>query len=185
MGVPQWAVVPGTAPYMTGVLTPDGEKAWVDYCKLAVKEYARRNPDRQENIYQITWEPVYPWGFKGRNEDLIRIYELAYDVIHQADPKAIVAGPTNGVRGHEVDVQITQLQMGLGKYMDMYSAHPYFPIEPEKAGLAREIRRMKAAIDQYSGRKDMPMIGPRAGVQHRGVDREGDHPGTRPAFARI
>ncbi len=163
MAVPKWAAVPGTAPYMTGVLTEEGEKAWAEYCRLAVQEYAKRNPDREERIYQLTWEPVYPWGFKGTNEDLIRIYEIAYPIIHEADPKAVVAGPTNGVRGHEIDVQIKQFQLGLGKYLDMYSAHPYYPIDAEKAGLWRELRRMRQALDDFSGKKNMPMIGTEQG----------------------
>lgn len=173
MASPNWAIVPGTCPYMTGVLTPEGEKAWADYCRLAATLYAQQHPDRKEHIYQITWEPIYPWGFKGRNEDLVRIYEIAYRVLHEADPKAVVAGPCRGINKGDVQLTIPILQLGLGKYMDMYSTHPYFSIDAEKDGMPREMRRMKQALDQYTGKKDMPMIGTEQGwTTNEEVDKE-------------
>jgi hypothetical protein len=161
--VPEWAAVPETFAYETGRLTPDGEKAWAAYCKIAARTYAAKYPDQDKHIYQITWEPIPPWGFKGTDEDLIRIYEIAYPVLHEADPKAVVAGPCRGFWNNG-DPQTTYrlLKEGLGKYMDAYIAHPYFTITPEKDGMPQAIRDMKDLLRVAKG-KDVPMYGSEQG----------------------
>ncbi|MFA7174269.1 MAG: hypothetical protein WC340_12835 [Kiritimatiellia bacterium] len=35
--------------------------------------------------YQITVEPEISWGFKGTVDDLLRIYQIAYPALHEAD----------------------------------------------------------------------------------------------------
>lgn len=158
MSAPKWAVKPETFLGYTGTLTPEGEKAWVEYCRKISKAFATIYPD-VPHIYQITWEPVQPWGFKGTADDLVRIFELAYPALHEGDPKAIVAGPTGAhMDNDEVLRTDTLLQKGLLKYIDGYTNHPYTSFTPEADGLVDCVRRMKATLRQRMGR-DIPMMG--------------------------
>ena len=167
---PKWATKEGTLIYMTGTLTPEGEEAWANYCKAADKAFATKYPERKKHIFQITWEPIQPWGFKGTDADLVRIYEVAYKALHEVDPNVIVAGPCRGFwnEGSPLDteternVMIGLLKLGMGNYMDAYIAHPYYSITPEKYGMPKAIRAMKEVLRTYSG-KDMPMYGSEQG----------------------
>lgn len=163
MRAPQWAVVPATAAYMTGTLTPDGEKAWAAYCHAAARAYSAGNPDRKEHIYQVTWEPIQPWGFKGTNQDLVRIYEIAYKALHEADPLAVVAGPTRGLTNNGDPRDTSRLfDLGLGKYLDGYAAHPYFSITPEQDDMVPAIRTIKEIV-HGSTKKNLPFMGTEQG----------------------
>lgn len=159
---PEWAVIPGTFAYMTGALTPDGEKAWAAYCREAAKAYMAKNPERTERIYQITWEPISPWGYKGTDEQLIKIFEIAHAALHEVDDKAVVAGPTKGIMPEDIRQSLPLFQLGLGRYLDVVSLHPYFSIEPEKDGMVAAIRSLKDGVRKFSGR-DIPMIGTEQG----------------------
>ena len=164
MRAPKWAVNAETLTYMTGTLTPSGEKAWSDYCRAAARAYTAKYPDRREHVYQITWEPIPPWGFKGTDADLIRIYEIAYRALHEADPLAIVAGPCRGIfnNGDPADT-IRLFKLGLGKYLDGYTAHPYYSLTPEMDGMPQAIRTVKDLIRASVG-KDLPMFGTEQGA---------------------
>jgi hypothetical protein len=160
---PAWACDPATLDYETGTLTPQGEKDWAAYCKVAAKAYTERYPDVPEHVYQITWEPIQPWGYKGTNKDLVRIYQIAYAALHAVDPKAVVSGPTRGFT-NQGDPQATEnlFQLGLGKYLDGYTVHDYDSITPEQDGMPKSIRTMKAIIRKYVGH-DLPMFGTEQG----------------------
>jgi hypothetical protein len=158
MFAPKWPVLPETSTYCTGTLTPDGEKAWRAYCLEAARDNVEKYPDLPERIYQVTWEPVYPWGFKGTDEQLIRIYEIAYPALHEADPKAVVLGPTGGGCTRDaVDWNLTLFRKGLGRYVDAFSTHPYHPIPPERLGMIDRLRELKEGLRQYVGR-DLPLF---------------------------
>jgi len=160
---PEWAVKPGTLAYETGALTPEGEKAWAEYCQTAARAFAAKYPERKKHVYQITWEPIRPWGFKGTDADLVRIYEIAHRALHEADPNAIVAGPCRGIwnNGDPQDT-IRLLKMGLGRYLDGYTVHPYFTITPERDGMPQTIRTIREALKASCG-KDVPMYGTEQG----------------------
>jgi hypothetical protein len=165
---PKWAVIPETFKYVTGALTPEGEKAWRNYCREVGRAYSENYPDRKEDIYQITWEPVYPWGFKGTDEQLIKIYEIAYKALHEVDPKAVVIGPTGaGITIRDLKWNANLFRKGLGKYLDGFSIHPYFSIHPERDGLIKNIRDLKEMIYHYTG-KHLPMFGTEQGYTTKG-----------------
>jgi len=152
---PKWAVRPETLIYETGTLTPQGEAAWRDYCRVAAKAAMEDRPDLDERVYQITWEPYYPWGFRGTDEDLIRIYEIAYPVLHEVDPKAVVIGPTGAGIGTSGDVEWNSrlLSKGLARYIDAFCIHPYHAIPPERLGMLEHVRALKEAVRQAAGRE--------------------------------
>ncbi len=160
-------IVPGTVGTLagyTGTLTPEGEKHWAEYCRNAAKAYALENPERTERFYQITWEPVSPWGFRGTDEDLIRIYQIAYPAIHEADPKAVVTGPTASNIDRDSGLTRRLFQKGLGKYLDGFCIHPYTLMPPEYNRFRENILTIKEIIRQYVGR-DLPMIATELGFQ--------------------
>ncbi len=157
---PDWAIEKGSYSYTAGIMTPDGEKAWVRYCRDAAAAYAEDHPDETEHLYQITWEPHYPWGFKGTEEQLIRIYELAYPALHEVDPKAVVVGPT-GSHFHN-DWHESLLKKGLGKYLDGFAIHPYCDLPGERNNLIPLIRQLKEIIRRECGR-DLPLYGTEQG----------------------
>lgn len=156
----KWKVSPivkETAGGYTAALTPEGEKHWAEYCRSAAKAYADAHPERTERFYQITWEPIAPWGFKGTDEELIRIYQVAYPAIHEADPKAVVVGPTTSNIERDTDQTRRLFAKGLGKYLDGFCTHPYTPMPPEYNRYRENILMIKDIIRKYVGR-DLPMF---------------------------
>ena len=147
---PRWAVVPGTMSAGTGTLNPAGEQEWKDYCLAVGKANAEDHPDRAERLYQITWEPDI--GFTGTDEDLLRMYQIAYPALHEADPKARVLGPTAHLN---VQWQCNLSRNGLGRYLDGWTIHPS---GFEGAALIEMVRALKVSIRQYIGR-DLPVYG--------------------------
>lgn len=160
--IPKWAAKPDTYMYNTGSLTPEGEKAWVEFCKQAARVNAQRFPNLQQRIYQVTWEPVPPWGFKGTDQELIRIYQLAYPALHEGDPRAVVAGPTRTIENNDLPGTINMLKAGLGKYLDAFAIHPYFSVETEEGGYVTALRTLRAALDQYA-KPGLPILGTEQG----------------------
>jgi hypothetical protein len=173
---PNWAVIPNTFAYNTGALTPEGETAWANYAAKAAQAFMAKYPDRQQDIYQITWEPVQDWGYKGTNAQLLKIYQIASQAIHAVDPKAVVAGPTMGIMeeggwpGHyQRETQSVALfQQGLGNYVDAYAAHPYYPGNPEVEQMVDRVRYMKSVVAQY-GKPNMPLLGTEQGLADDGT----------------
>jgi len=160
---PAWAVEPATSSYCTGTLTPAGEDAWRQYCLEVGRAFAEERPDLKERLYQITWEPVYPWGYKGTDEQLIRIYEVAYPALHQADPAARVLGPTGaGISRNDVAWNASLLRKGLGRWLDGFAIHPYHALPPEREGLIDRVRELRAVVDQL-GTKPLELFGSEQG----------------------
>jgi hypothetical protein len=181
---PSWAAVSGTLIYNTGALTASAESAWANYCTKAATAFAQKYPNRSSNLYQITWEPIRSWGYLGTDEQLLKVYQIAYAAIHAADPKAVVAGPTMGLydgyaagatfaSGITNETQsVTLMQKGLGQYIDAFTIHPYYPGDfpgtvqgatAEARGQIDRIRYIKSAILQYTG-KNLPIYGTEQGV---------------------
>ncbi|NUQ00687.1 MAG: hypothetical protein HUU35_12620, partial [Armatimonadetes bacterium] len=160
---PKWAVVPETVSYSTGTLSPAGEQAWAEYCRAVGRAFAAERPDLARRLYQITWEPVYPWGFKGTDEDLIRIHEIAFEALHEADPRAWVIGPTGaGISADDVEWNARLLGKGLARYLDGLAIHPYHPMPPEANGLVDHVRALREVVRQTTGR-DLPIYGTEQG----------------------
>lgn len=155
-GAPKWAVVPGTKVYASGVLTPSGEKAWAEYCQAVGKDFAQQAKDDSVRFYQITWEPNFPWGYNGTDEQLIKIYEIAYTYLHKVDAAAFVLGANltgaftdSGIKQHEV-----LLKKGLGNFIDGFAVHAY-ELSPSR-DTALQIRRFRAMVKRCAGR-DIPV----------------------------
>lgn len=133
------------------------------------------------HIYEVTCEPEISWGFKGRNEDLVDLFKIAYPALREADPKALVAGPTIGILAHEQLEAL--LKLGLGNYIDVLDFHPYIGADtlPEEVDLIGAVRKAKELMIKYIGR-ELPMIGTEAG---NNVTGEGNHQWLRKAWSDI
>ena len=158
VGPPEWAVIPGSRSFVTAALKPEAEEHWRNYCLEAAKAYAECYPNREERLYQITWEPQ---GFED-DERLLRTYEIAYKALHELDPKAVVIGPTCSSSMGTLEWEERLLSKGLGKYLDGYSVHPYLDWPnlrrtPEQNGLIEGIRALKAMVRKHTG-KDLPLF---------------------------
>jgi len=162
-GPPKWAVQDPKTKVLNAVIKPEDYTAWTSYAGSAAKGFSLKYPNMDPRIYQITWEPDYPWGFNGDPQQLVQIFSLCYQAIHEADPKAMVMGPTYGGLGGDDDTQFeSDLKNGLGKYLDAFSIHPYFAINPEQNDMVDIYRHQEDMIRQYVGH-DIPRIGTEEG----------------------
>ncbi len=155
---PKWASEPGQKSG-NGILTPTGEVAWAKFAHDAAAAHAKLYTNDPKHYYQITWEPDFPWGFQGTPAQLVKIYEIAYKAIHEADPSALVFGPTYGGLGGDGEYAQTEalLKLGFGKYIDGYSVHGYFGFPPERNGFVERVRAYADLIRKYTG-KDLPRV---------------------------
>ena len=162
---PNWAIKPGSRSQVptTGVLTPDGEKAWAVHCRKLAALFKDEGPADQRHFYEVTWEPNVPWGWKGTPAELVRVYQIAYQELHAADPKAVVTGPTLALSPSTYDEMLALFQDGLAKYLDVIDIHPYSQETPEKQRLVERMRALRALARQQSGR-DLPIIATESGL---------------------
>ncbi len=162
-GPPKWAVQDPKTNVQNAVIKPEDYAAWTSYAGSAAKGFSLKYPNMDPRVYQITWEPDYPWGFNGDPRQLVQIFSLCYNAIHEADPKAMVMGPTYGGLGGENDMQFeADLENGLGKYLDAFTIHPYFAINPEQNDMVDIYRHQDDLIRQYVGH-EIPRIGTEEG----------------------
>ncbi|OGV62451.1 MAG: hypothetical protein A3K19_33375 [Lentisphaerae bacterium RIFOXYB12_FULL_65_16] len=155
-------MVPGTRGdnKAAGALTPEGEKHWRNYCLEVGKAYPVNVPGMNPRLYEITWEPCYPWGYKGTPEQLVRIYEIAYQALHESDPQAFVIGPCEANADSPATAELFRL--GLGKFIDGFSHHPYIGLPPERNELVAKIRRAKETMRRILGH-ELPLHGTEQG----------------------
>lgn len=145
--LPSWAMVPGTGGRFCktfGMLSDAGKRELGPFVTAQAHAFAASNPATTPRIYQVTWEPA-DFCFTGTPAKLVDMYALSYRAIHEADPKALVAGPTlfiYDLSSRELD---DLLSVGLGRYLDVLSIHPYtehWP--PENPGVAILRHQMQA-----------------------------------------
>ena len=127
---PSWAR--GNGKY--GPVAPTHEQDWARFTAKVAKAYARSHPDRTRNVYQITWEPDRNWdNWDGDDASLVRLHELAYKAIHEADSRAEVIGPAispmwaiAGDYGRYGSEARGFLSAGGAPFVDGFAVHPYF-----------------------------------------------------------
>jgi hypothetical protein len=165
--LPSWAgPVAGTAGKMCttfGALNPAGIAGLPRFASAYATEVAADYPNQSAHYYQVNWEPELPWCFGGTPAQLVQYYQLTHAALHQADPKAVVAGPTL----FPTDADITQLSnlwaAGLGRYIDAQSVHPYVAWPPETNGLVSNLRTQMQMAATAVGHS-IPFIGTEHGL---------------------
>ena len=132
-------------------LTPYGETVYTNMMTHFVRNYRKQFIDRQPRMYEITSEMEPTEDGRLTMADLIRYYQLSYEVIHREDPEGIVCGPGYGPWGGHVEAF---LRAGLGKYIDAITGHSYWnPTDPEPSDLVGTVRRTDKMIAEAAGRK--------------------------------
>ncbi|MDR3710968.1 MAG: sugar-binding protein [Capsulimonadaceae bacterium] len=156
-GVPDWASDPAVrGPHQAPIL-PAAEDDYKAYCEAVAKDFEAIHPDENSRLYQITAEPIYPWGYKGTDRQLVRIYELAYPAIHKEDTRARILGPTDFALGGDDPAWTDRLlSAGLDNYLDGVSIDAYFPLPPERNGMIKAIDDLKDVIRKHLGH-DLPL----------------------------
>ena len=162
---PDWAIKPGSRSQIpeNGVLTPDGEKAFAEYCRKIAACFKEEGGADERHYYEVTWEPNVPWGWKGTPAELVRVFQIAYQELHAVDPKAVVAGPTLALSPSTYDEMLALFQEGLPKYIDILDIHPYSLETPEKQRLVERMRELRTLARQQSGR-ELPIISTECGL---------------------
>ena len=157
----------------TGVLNAKGEAYFQDYCRAFAHEVARSFPHLKERYYEVLWEPELHMDPNDNMEQaIVRYMELAYPVIHEADPKAVVMGVCLAeLRPRTLILAEKLFSEGLGKYIDVFSIHPYFKRPPEVNGFINHVKELKQIIRKGSGR-DIPIVGTEMGIDCSGQQPE-------------
>ena len=171
-------IIEDTASFMTAALTegsPAGVTWWASFVRQAVQAFVDFHPNSRydQRIYQITWEPRY----KGSFDQITRIYQIAYPLIHAIDPLAIVAGPSaSAMNNAQRTFELSRFfDANLLQYMDALAMHTYtvWPSETAQGHsqtdpnprtppgpyytLAQSIRIAKQQIKSRLGH-DIPML---------------------------
>jgi hypothetical protein len=161
-------LIPSTVRKHSGALNAFGESEWRKYCEAVARSYMRQYSTRKRRVYQITWEPVRPWGFAGAADDLVNIYRIAYSAIHKIDDSAFIIGPTGTpLNTKSIDWARSLFEAGLANYIDGFSIHPYadFPpkFPPELHGFIHNVKSIRSLLDKY--KKNMPIFGTEQGYE--------------------
>lgn len=163
---PWWAAKNETRGHLAAALTRPAEPAFREFCLKLGRYMAEHHGDEAVHYYQVTAEPEIPWGYKGTIEDLVRLYEIAYPALHEADSNAVVTGPTVSIGSHQVR---ELFEKGLGQYIDVLDFHPYMggDVLPSEFDLVGKIREAKQLMREYLG-KELPMAGTESGYSNDG-----------------
>lgn len=161
-----WLVNKASSNGSGGAITADGEVKASEYAELVGRTLSKNYPDEARHVYEITWEPMYPWGYTGTPDDLVHIYKIAYEALHKADLKAVVIGPASPGMG-TLEWHEELFKRGLLRYLDGVSIHPYQKLPPERNGMIGTVRKLKELIRKYSG-KDIPLYGTESGFAETG-----------------
>lgn len=161
--------LPNTFAYNTGALDPQYDNDWQMFLANVATSWPQLYPNRKDKIYEITWEPIAPWGYGGTLDQLVNLYQLAFQSIKATDPGALVMGPTMGFD------DLSVFDHGLGANIDVFSAHPYLEndegydvghMDPENQGIPSRFATARRTIAAHAG-KVLPMIGTEQGYRTR------------------
>jgi hypothetical protein len=163
--LPSWAGplagTGGTTSKQFGALNAAGVAGLPGFASALATEVAADYPHQTAHYYQVTWEPEYNWGFGGTPAQLVQYFQLAYSAIHQADPKALVTGPT--LFPEDITPLSDLWSAGLGNYLDAQSMHPYVGWPPETNGLVSNIRTQMQMAQNAAGHS-IPFVGTEHGL---------------------
>ena len=146
----------------TSQLPPRDLKEYEAYLERVVPYIAKNYSYLPYRVYEMQWEPVIPWGWRGINQDLVDMFAVAHRVVHKYDPNGRVSGPTLSSFG-DIPQYEALLKLGLGKYIDVSGWHMYSGYPPESAGIPAALERIRALDRQYVGR-ELPLFGTEFGL---------------------
>lgn len=137
----------------------EGRRHYGDALRALARRALARDYGFRHRFYEVFWEPdlVAP-----SHEAIVQAARTVWEAVHAEDPDAICAMPTSwNLAPQTIPYLRSLLELGIGKYMDAFSVHPYaYP--PEKTGLRETARAVKAMLRDFTGR-DVPMIATESG----------------------
>lgn len=165
---PTWAIDPArlSESERKGVTTshvpPRDLKQYEAYLERVVPYIAKSYSYLPYRVYEVQWEPVIPWGWRGTNQEIVAMFEVAHRVVHKHDPNGRVSGPTLSSFG-DIPQYEELLKLGLGKFIDCSGWHMYSGYPAEKAGIPAALAHVRALDRQYIGR-DLPLFSTEFGL---------------------
>ena len=145
-------------------MEPEGEK----HLRVALANLMRaartQMPEGQKfRIYELTSE-VNLWISA---QAAVRLAQIAREVMDKEDPEGFIAYP--GVSPIK-DLAYHQklFKLGLLRYVNCFTTHPYTSYPPEPGGFLRDVRALRALVREYAGH-DMMTIGTEAGYAMPGT----------------
>ena len=140
--------------------TEEGRAFYREWIALKAGAYRKYPHTPGTRIYEVFWEPDLTAPDK---KTMVDAAELAAKTIKRVDPEGLVALPTLSncsLLGWHREL----FEMGILKYADVFSLHPYTAYPPEPNGYLDNIRALKRMLAEY-GRPDMPFICTESGYQ--------------------
>jgi hypothetical protein len=111
-----------------GTAPPTNEEDWTQYLRTVVTRYKGRIHE-----YEIWNEPNLREFFSGSPEQMLSLAKVAYRIIHEIDPTAVVVSPSITAEDG-VPWLNKYLDLGGGEYADVIGYHFYVsPSAPEAA----------------------------------------------------
>ncbi|MHB1991936.1 hypothetical protein [Metallibacterium scheffleri] len=155
--------------WLSSLSWPERYKLWSAYCRNAALLFMHSFPDQRQRIYQVTWEPNFPWQFDGSPEQLVKWTKSAFAAVHSVDKDAVVIGPTNSrLNQSAINWSCNMIQLGLSNYVDGWSFHPYttrsLSASARLAQLISGINHINRCLESHSSRM-IPLYSTEAGDQ--------------------
>lgn len=125
---------------------PEGRRLYRETYRTFVLAAKAQFPDRRR-IYECFLEPDINVD---RPEEVVDGFGAVYDVVKEADPEAIVAGPDLSTV-MDVAYHRKLFDLGLAKYIDAFAIHPYCSYPPEQCGFINRLREIDAIVRNAKG----------------------------------
>lgn len=161
---PTWASARPTerSTYGPGLAAePKKMEDWRNYVRTVATRYKGRI-----RYYELWNEPNRKGVYTGSLEDLLRLFQEAYQILKEVDPLNVVVGPaTSNDRFDGVSWLDQYLESGGGNYTDVISYHFYVGAHLPPEEMVKLIHRVQDVKAKY-GYQDKPLWNTEAGWPH-------------------
>lgn len=104
--------------------------------------------------YQPMWEPDLTFT----DEEILNLHRVAHAGIRAGDPEAKILGPCfSNITRESLARHRKLFEMGLLRYIDELTIHPYIQYPVEQNGFAENVRRLRELVRRYSGGREIPI----------------------------
>lgn len=158
----------GRSKVEAGIGSSEERQAFARYASAAAKRYAGKGV-----LWEIWNEPNHPkfWGPEPNAAGYVALVRAVSKVIRESDPGALILGPALSQIPFDWIQKV--LELGLLRYIDGFTVHPYRGTSPET--VADDYRRLRSLLSKYAlpGRGAVPILSGEWGyslVSYRGND---------------
>jgi hypothetical protein len=144
-GMPKWlSTRPDRADYRKFPPTD-----WNEYARF-VTWYVNQMKDRV-HVWE-TWNEPVPYAYwMGTMEEVVKLHEVTYKAVHDADPEAIVLGPCP----YNIRLPFTEefFEMGGGQWIDAVVVHAY--MDQPDPNFLEDLQWLRWTLDDHGLQKDI------------------------------